>query len=142
MERFVSVVYCDDIRNEVGNKQSLIGIYRGDLYVPSFPATLPKLCVLVTVQTLANQPFESLKFRLLKDDTLLAEAPIPLESMPKAGSIDSGDGFSMFTLVLVMSPFKVDQPTKLRVRVDADGVELKAPALVIHQRPDATEKRP
>ena len=33
MSRFVTVIYCDDVRNEVGNKQSFMGIYNRALQV-------------------------------------------------------------------------------------------------------------
>lgn len=35
---------CDDIRNEIGNKRSLIGVYSGSIIVPRLPYAFPKLC--------------------------------------------------------------------------------------------------
>jgi hypothetical protein len=35
---FSSVIFCDDIRKEVTNKDILIGVYTGDILVGSFPA--------------------------------------------------------------------------------------------------------
>ena len=43
--RTVIAQFCDDFRQEIGNKFSLMGCYGTDLYVPQFPITLPKLCV-------------------------------------------------------------------------------------------------
>jgi hypothetical protein len=39
-------IFCDDIRQEIGNKLSFIGIYTGlmQIHVP-FPVTLPRLCI-------------------------------------------------------------------------------------------------
>lgn len=37
-------IVCDDIRREVGNKTSLIGIYQNDILL-SIPSVLPKLCI-------------------------------------------------------------------------------------------------
>jgi hypothetical protein len=33
-------IFCDDIRREVSGKQILIGVYTGDIVIPSFPATI------------------------------------------------------------------------------------------------------
>lgn len=35
---------CDDVRHEVGNKVSFIGVYTKDLFIPQTPFTFPKLC--------------------------------------------------------------------------------------------------
>jgi hypothetical protein len=140
MARFVSVIYCDDIRNEVGNKQSFIGVYRTNLYVPKFPAALPKLCVVISVQTNKNEPFTSLKYRLLNIDAQIAEAVVPPEALvphtEEASSDPSADGYIVCTLALVLAPFKIEAAMRLRVRVDADGEELKGPALIIDQAPE------
>lgn len=37
-------IFCDDIRHEQNGKISLMGIYNGEMYVPAFPITLPKIC--------------------------------------------------------------------------------------------------
>jgi len=38
-------IFCDDIRQEIGNKVTLVGCYGDELYVPDFPAHIHKLCV-------------------------------------------------------------------------------------------------
>jgi hypothetical protein len=35
-----TVIFCDDIRKEITNKDILIGVYAGDIVVPSFPTPL------------------------------------------------------------------------------------------------------
>jgi hypothetical protein len=39
-----SIVICDDVRMEVGGKESLLGVYRGVIVLQEFPTTLQKLC--------------------------------------------------------------------------------------------------
>jgi hypothetical protein len=43
------VMFCDDIRQEVGGKHSLIGCYQGSLFVEQVPATIQKFGVYITV---------------------------------------------------------------------------------------------
>jgi len=42
--KFEYVLLCDDIRQEVGDKQTLVGIYDYHIVVPSLPFVLPKVC--------------------------------------------------------------------------------------------------
>ena len=42
-------IFCDDIREEVGGKYSLIGVYSDLLEVVSFPVVLPQLAFAVTL---------------------------------------------------------------------------------------------
>ena len=37
-------IICDDIRQEISNKLSFIGIYGKDIFVSKIPFTFPKLC--------------------------------------------------------------------------------------------------
>jgi hypothetical protein len=39
--------FCDDIRQEVDGKISLIGVYGADLVLPDFPATILQLCIMI-----------------------------------------------------------------------------------------------
>jgi hypothetical protein len=48
-KKFAYSQFCDDLRFEVGNKISLMGIYTGQMFVEQVPITLPKLCVTVTL---------------------------------------------------------------------------------------------
>ena len=48
MKPLLSTIYCDDIRQEVGGKLSLMGVYNNVMYVQQFPVTLPKFWVVAT----------------------------------------------------------------------------------------------
>ena len=39
-QNYFNVILCDDIRDEIGNKKSLMGVLAGDIIVPSFPASI------------------------------------------------------------------------------------------------------
>jgi len=42
--RFIDLIICDDIRQEVGNKVSLEGIYTDTIVLSNIPFLFPKLC--------------------------------------------------------------------------------------------------
>jgi hypothetical protein len=56
-------VFCDDLRLEMGNKISLMGVYSGDLiFAASPPVTLPKLVIVAWFITDINDLPEKVTF--------------------------------------------------------------------------------
>lgn len=74
--RWAHVIWCDDIRQEVGNKPSFMGVYTGEMVVPTRPAILARFAAHVTVGTPWNRPFQKLVLRVMRND-----ADEPLGSM-------------------------------------------------------------
>ncbi len=71
-DRFVHAIFCDDIRQELGNKVSFMGCYQSELFVPFAPLALPKLCVYVTISTPAERPFKALSIRVDQGSNTIA----------------------------------------------------------------------
>src|SRR5262249_9307106 len=120
--RYLSAIYCDDIRFEVGNKLSFMGVYYGKLYVQQFPVQLPKLCISVSARTSVDLPFKKLIFKILKDDVVLAEAPIDdnvlnTQQTLRNVEVPAGREFNIEAHAIVtLSPFLIEGPTTLRLR--------------------------
>lgn len=72
--RWINVVWCDDIRHEVGNKPSLMGVYTSGLVVPAFPAVLPRLGLWISVYTPIERPFG--KFSLSVKTAIERDPPV------------------------------------------------------------------
>ncbi len=142
LERSVSAIYCDDVRQEAGNKVSYMGTYTGMMFVPSFPAVIPKLVVVIHVLTPIDNPFKRLTIKLMKNDESLGETEIPgeaLETLRTQSAVQMGDlgedvsiGLSMIFTMLSLS---VAEASKIRIRVQTESEELKGPALVIRDIP-------
>lgn len=133
--RHLEVIYCDDIREEVGNKFSYMGIYTGELTVPNAPVLLSKLCVVVKVITDIDDPFENLEVRIVAvkgdDETeILSTGPIPYPAdRPQP---DAGSTRFMAQMSFMMSPFQITEETILRVKAITDErEELRGTALRI-----------
>ena len=143
MSRYVHTTFCDDIRQEIGGKLSFIGIYGTTLYAQSFPLTLPKLCLAINVVTPSSHPLRKLVVRVFKDDELLSE------SQPDQALLTSKDDEMLdmpederqnrrmiLRLLNVFSPFQIDDPCKLSVRVETEEEEINAIGLKIEQMPE------
>lgn len=135
MSRTLHSIWCDDIRQEAGNKLSYVGCYSGQMFVPAMPVTLPKLCVAMQAITLAANPFKLIKFRLLKNDDVLAEADVdasewPAPQMPRLQS--PGDDLKiMAQQMFQIFPFQLTEPCVLRARAITEEGEIKGGSLVI-----------
>jgi len=126
MIKALTVIYCDDIRPEVGNKVSLMGVYGSDLIVPAFPVVLPKLCMYAQLSNDIGKIFEGeLVIRVLQDDDVLFEQAAPSGDL----KVISSDAFERRVIQFAFSPFELTKECKLRVRAYFDGEEVKGNAL-------------
>lgn len=139
MTPFLSTTFCDDVRQEVGGKQSLIGVYNGVMFVPQFPATLPKLWLVAAYTTPRSKLPKRLKIRVLKNGEplvemdakpehlqQLADAGGPVVAMPK-GVQQAVTSHSQ----VCFSPLVLDGPCFLRVLAITDKGEVPGLGLQI-----------
>jgi hypothetical protein len=119
-ERFITVQFCDDIRQEVGNKFSLIGCYGPSMLVNVFPVIFPKLCMQVRACTPATRPFQQLVIRVFKDDQVILEVPTSPESLFDSGELPEWARFQAINALFVMSPFQTETPCLLRVEAETE----------------------
>lgn len=132
-EPFMWAVFCDDVRQEIGNKLSYLGIYGPNLIVPEFPTTLVKLCCVFSLRVSLRKVPKNVTFKLLRDDELLFEADVtPAESHAAANS-GNADGTDAMALTIAsiaqLISFPVTQRCTLRARAIVDGKELRGGAL-------------
>lgn len=143
MNRYAHSVFCDDIRQEVGGKLTLVGVYSGALLVPTFPTVLPKLCIVLDIVTPADKPFQQLKVRVLRDDETLADGDVHIADLSPGnaealdGLVADGDRLQSVMVHFVFSPLKLDKPGVVRIRVETEGEELRARGLIVGTMPAA-----
>lgn len=146
MKPLLSTIYCDDIRQEIGGKLSLMGVYNGVMYVQQFPVTLPKFWVVATFVTSKDEAPKSLKFRVFKNNEPLADldaTPEHLQQLAAAREpvVPMPDGsrsvISTQTQVC-FTPLLLDAPCVLRVAAITDKDEVRGLGLQIQQQPAGT----
>lgn len=124
--RFATAIFCDDIRYELGNKVTLVGLYNKDLFVQEFPAHLSRLAVSLTVDTPIEEPFETLGVIVEKGNEVVLE--IPTQSVdayvqrPKSGRVNGQDEFTRATLGMqfFLPPLPILESCTVRVKVILD----------------------
>lgn len=125
--RYMTAILCDDVRREEGNKLSYMGIYSSNLLVPAFPASLAKLCFVLSVVCVDGAPPPArLVFQVLNDDNLIGELPVPDDALAAAAATSaSGSGSRLeFGAVMQVFPVMLTAPGVLKARALCDGEEL------------------
>lgn len=134
---FLFGLYCDDIRQEVGNKQTLVGIYTGNelIFNGPFPAALPKLCVQATFVYPAGNGPEDVTIRVLLDSNILVETKIPREVLGNKEPVEPRDDDSPprrgVTANMILGPIAFQTDAVMRLEAVADGVRYFGPRLKI-----------
>jgi hypothetical protein len=131
--------FCDDIRYEVGNKVTLVGLYNGFLYLKEFPALIPRFAVNIYVEIPIEDSIKSVVFRIEKGDEIVLETS---SEPPKVDTSKAESGHDEFTrrtmgLQITLPPLTVMAPCMLRAVVTIDGVETVAGKLRIAATPMA-----
>jgi hypothetical protein len=147
MDPFGIATFCDDIREEVGGKISLIGCYGPDMQFTgiSFPIVIPKLGVHVTSR-FPVEPVPAIKLLLylpgdLEDaPSMSAELPVPdeLRSTPDANymqhmlaSLPDGEPSRVLRYYFIVSPAPIREEGFVRVRMMYGDQRIKLGSLKI-----------
>ncbi|MGY5776566.1 DUF6941 family protein [Rhizobium sp. LEGMi135b] len=140
--RYGYCIFCDDVRTEIGEKLSFIGVYSGVLMLPEFPISLPKFCVHVNLITLATEPYRSIVLRciapgdrqpLLEERLDAAQLSEQREVMEDAEASDIPINV-VVGASLVFSPLRLRQPGLLTVSaiIDDKPAEIASLRVVQH----------
>ena len=76
------MIVCEDIRDEINNKKSLMGVLAGDILAPGFPAQLQIAIFFEYVPGSEDGDTVKIEFRLLQDDTEIAKGSIESPVLP------------------------------------------------------------
>lgn len=92
----VKTILCDDVRQEIGNKLSLIGVYSKDIVVrAALPALMPMLHLVVMFEGI-KEPFEEIFLRVVMPE---AESTTIVQPAP---AMAEGDNIN---IIVVLTPF-------------------------------------
>lgn len=124
-DTFGKVTFCDDIRQEIDGKITLVGCYGADIVVNStFPVVIPKLGIFVQFWDLLESPREPMRLEILfpgdpdEKPSVVVELPVvetPLVENPEVpNDEDSRRGIGMN---MVMSPVAMQSIGRIRVQI-------------------------
>ncbi|AZR94579.1 hypothetical protein BBB39_12925 [Bordetella trematum] len=142
--RYAHCLFCDDVRTEMGDKLSVMGIYGGEL-VATRPeallpvgegapaALLPRLCIVGYAFTPIDRPFERLSFTVLRNDEVIQQQDLDPSELARMADRLKGigspeDPVTMFQVVvnLSLSPYIISDAHTLSLRFNTESEELIA----------------
>jgi hypothetical protein len=131
-------IFCDDIRYEIGEKHSFIGVYSNFLIVDGFPASISQIAACVTLRDEVSSD-NHVNFRLYLElydtgeDLLLEEQDGQFRPIPDSvrSPIDSPSQFQEIRWDVRVSPLNIPGPGRLKVRAYIDGDEYRLGSLTI-----------
>lgn len=134
-ERFVFCQFCDDIRQEINGKITLVGVYQGGLQISGpLPAVIPMLSIACSIWTPKDRPFTNLKVALQLGDVALMEKEFSAQELAEliaqSPTVDDSTG-TFFNLQLSMAGLPITQAGKLTMYCKTDDEELRSNPLVI-----------
>jgi hypothetical protein len=127
--RVAHCIFCDDIRYEMGNKMSLMGMYSGDILLPSPPpAILPKLAFAVWVISDIDDPPAHIAISVLmpdKTEIFKMESDAPSLRYPE------GARKANLQFIFGLSPVPLSQDGYIEVYADTGREKLRAGRLMV-----------
>lgn len=141
-------LFADDLRTEVGGKQSIMGLYQADMLLPNnlaFPVNLAKFCLLVMYYESGDSIDGDVVFKVTfaSNENPLVELAIPrkdligpLVSEPSPADLlpEDTDRILHSRIPIVISPFTIVGVGRLRVRAHySDGSVAKLGSIAVRQ---------
>ena len=103
-------VFCEDIREEKSGKFTLVGVFGGDIIVPSFPATVRAAFFLAVRSNLEGDRI--LRVRLMLNGVQLGEATSAVKFVPNA---------MVGQIIIPPGLFNAADPGAISVEMSDDG---------------------
>lgn len=141
MTIYLHSTFCDDIRIEIGNKLSMMGIYQGYMMVPCFPFDLPRLCVGMKAVASEGTEFQTIKFVLMINNDVVAEMPVEKFDKPSLSLSIPGvkdlKRLQYMQAIIQLPPTRFEGPTIIRTRAITENETLCGDGLMIMVAPEA-----
>jgi hypothetical protein len=138
MTRQATVLVCDDLLISLNGKLTVVGMYTGDILVPSeSPLSLPQLVFLFVIEGTTDSPLRSLtlEVRLPGDDPKQNLIPIPVTGI----QVDRGRKRWILNMPFPISPALL-RPGRIEARVihEEGEISVRAPWIVTPSRASPT----
>lgn len=130
--RYAYSIFCDDIRNEEGNKRSYIGVYGSNIvFSGEAPQQLPKFCIVANlVSSIADAPQQiSISVYVPPGRTLLHKSP-PIAPPPPPPSSEPSDKVSA-QFLMPITGLVLAEPGYIEVELETEREITQAGRLAV-----------
>lgn len=138
-------IFCDDVREEVSGKQTLVGVYGPELhYTGGFPAKLPVLWSFVRLSVPGSEEYASFDYVIKKE---VDEKEISLVGFTHPIDIKKLDDPNKVTTIGLSIPIpdlQLEKDCRILSRAYFDGEEVKLGSLnvILHEQKETEDSAP
>ncbi|MCP5411497.1 MAG: hypothetical protein H6924_05100 [Alphaproteobacteria bacterium] len=138
------VIFCDDVRQEVGEKRTLVGVYGTELAVPQIPTLIPKFYAVTTLICYHKEMPKALSVRLAYNDEEIGRAelsPDEVQAWMKSADAELSEEVIEFpaddhpklrlTVEICISPFVIQNVGRLASFIETDIGSVRAGSIKI-----------
>lgn len=146
--KYAFCLFCDDIRPEVGNKFSYMGVYRRDMVFPpgaplNSPIYVPKFGIVAWVTSDIDDRPKHIKFRVFvpPGKTEIQTSEIEVDQIENKTSIEPGSLKYTVSSFIPIIGLMLQTSGFIEVTAEVDGEEMRAGRLkiVIPDRPSSDQ---
>lgn len=132
-------IFCDDVRQEIGKKISLIGVYGPNIvFRANPPVTYPRLCIVVWAWGELQDIPTRMELHILAQPgelPLFSGALKRTETTPE----DEAGRIARIQTLIELSPLELKQPGRIEVRLDIGSETQVAGRLDVKFEPPETD---
>lgn len=134
---YLHCIYAEDVRREINEQISIIGVYQGGLKLQFVPAQIAKLVVVGMLFIPKETPPSKIVFEISKDGVQLQSVEPPEDFLTTARNDPEFTKNGGFTLQVVVgfAGLNVESAGKIDVRAVVDGIELQGNSLQVAVEP-------
>jgi hypothetical protein len=142
------VIFCDDLRQEVGGKVSLMGVYNGFMFTGlPFPTQIARLGIYMNYFEPAELELTPLSFKVIltpdaEEPVTMIESQLDAPALPPppaaAHLAPSEKTRRSFAQVIILNSIQLAKPSTLKVRAYRGDEEVRLGTLRIESQPPAT----
>jgi|SRR5260221_9872426 hypothetical protein len=123
--RVANSIFCEDIRSEIGNKISLMGVFASDILFPGPPPSqLPKFGAVVWLISERDNVPKKFSIRILVPPNRTELAKIDAEGeLPLSGEPDEFSKHAVIRVIIPMANLVLMEEGYLELMVDTEDAE-------------------
>jgi hypothetical protein len=131
-----SALFCDDVRQEIGGKMTVVGVYGNVLgLIGEAAPVIPKfVCLLMLSYAQQEAPARG-RVKVLDGDKALLDVPLPLTIPPRPGPAARPGDLVNLNVPMEFIGFPVRDGMVLRIRFECEGFNWESQTLELRTQP-------
>ncbi len=128
--------FCDDVREERGSKETIVGLYSDSIAVPRFPGAFKKVIVVIHIHADLNEPLTEIKLFLRSpnaEEEEIADFDLSDFEQGRQHALERRMPFLLVVAQVTVEPLKVEIEGVIEAVLRINGERMTVGALLVRQ---------